>query len=87
MSGIGIRVMDLVAISMVRHWGWSFLEGKLSIEAGFFAVAWFVDGPIGAGTVAFLIVVGGLVPSFMWANERLLQLPNYVLCRSAGSGA
>jgi glycosyltransferase involved in cell wall biosynthesis/uncharacterized membrane protein YczE len=87
MSGIGIRVMDLVAISMVRHWGWSFLRGKLSIEAGFFAVAWLVGGPIGPGTVAFLAVVGCLVPSFMWANERLLQLPNYVLCRSTGSHA
>jgi uncharacterized protein len=87
MSGIGIRVMDLVAISMVRHWGWSFLRGKLSIEAGFFTVAWFVHGPIGVGTVAFLVVVGGLVPFFMWANERLLQLPNYVLCRSTGSHA
>ena len=86
MSGIGVRVMDLIAISMVRHWDWSFLRSKFSIEAGFFAAAWLVGGPIGIGTVAFLAVVGCLVPSFMWANERLLQLPNYVLCRSAGSG-
>lgn len=86
MSGIGIRVIDLVAVSMVRHWGWSFLRGKLAIEVSFFAAAWLLHGPIGAGTVAFLAVVGCLVPSFMWANERLLQLPNYVLCRPAQSG-
>jgi uncharacterized membrane protein YczE len=79
--------MDLVVLSMVRHWGWSFLLGKLSIETGFFAVAWLLAGPIGPGTVAFLAVVGCLVPCFMWANERLLQLPNYVLSRSAGSPA
>jgi uncharacterized membrane protein YczE len=87
MSGIGVRVMDLVAVSIVRHCGWSFLLGKLSIEACFFALAWLLRGPIGVGTVAFLAVVGCLVPSFMWANERLLQLPNYVLFRSAGSSA
>ena len=87
MSGIGIRVVDLVVVSMVRHWGWSFLRGKLSIEAGFLAVAWLLSGPIGAGSVAFLAVVGCFVPSFISANERLLQLPNYVLSRSAGSHA
>jgi glycosyltransferase involved in cell wall biosynthesis/uncharacterized membrane protein YczE len=84
MSGIGIRVMDLVVVSTVRNWGWPFVLGKLSIEAGFFAVAWLVGGPIGPGTIAFLAVVGCLVPCFMWVNERLLQLPNYVLYRPAG---
>ena len=84
MSGIGIRVMDLVVVSTVRNWGWPFVLGKLSIEAGFFAAAWSLGGPIGAGTVAFLAVVGCFVPCFMWANERLLRLPNYVLYRPAG---
>jgi uncharacterized membrane protein YczE len=83
MSGIGVRVPDLIAVTMVRHWGWSFLQGRLSIEIGFFAVAWLVGGPIGMGTVAFLVVVGGFVPAFMWANHRFLRLPNYVLWRSA----
>ena len=83
MSGIGIRVMDLVVVSTVRNWGWPFVLGKLSIEAGFFAAAWSLGGPIGPGTVAFLAVVGCFVPCFMWANERLLQLPNYVLYRPA----
>jgi hypothetical protein len=35
------------------------------------------------GTVAFLVVVGGFVPGFMWANQRFLRLPNFVLWRSA----
>lgn len=79
MSGIGIRVMDLVAITMVRRWGWSFVSGKMLMELGFFGVALLLAGPIGLGTVGFLVLVAPFVTPFMRANERLFHLPNFGL--------
>ncbi|WP_313920666.1 hypothetical protein, partial [Tahibacter sp.] len=34
MSGIGIRIMDLVAITMMEKWGWSFFRSKMVLEIG-----------------------------------------------------
>lgn len=79
MGGIGIRVMDLVAIAARRRYGCSFLAAKMTIEAGFFAAALALGGPVGPGTVAFLLLVAPFIPSFMWANGRLLHLPNHGL--------
>lgn len=76
MSGIGIRVMDLVALSMVKNWGWSFFAGKLTLEASFFLAAILVAGPVGISTVTFLCVFVPFISTFMWVNERLLRLPN-----------
>ncbi|MFO1070924.1 MAG: hypothetical protein U1E14_20575 [Geminicoccaceae bacterium] len=79
MSGIGIRVMDLVAITFVRRLGWSFLWAKLVLEVGFVIWALGFGGPVGIATLAFVVIVGGLVPPMMWVNERWLGLPNYGL--------
>ncbi len=87
MGGIGIRVMDLVAIAAARRWGWPFLAGKMGLELGFFAAALALGGPIGPGTVAFLCVVAPFIPSFMWANEKFLRLPNHGLGASSSSRA
>ena len=81
MSGIGIRVMDLVAITFVRKLGWRFLWAKLMFEVGFVAVAWLFGGPVGMGTVGFLAIVGTLIPPMMWVNERFMGLPNHGLPR------
>jgi uncharacterized membrane protein YczE len=83
MSGIGIRVMDLVAITFVTKLGWTFLWAKLLFEVGFVAVAWALSGPVGMGTLGFLAIVGTLIPPMMWASERYMGLPNYGLGRNA----
>jgi uncharacterized membrane protein YczE len=82
MSGIGIRVMDLVAITFVSRLGWKFLWAKLLFEAGFVAVAWLLGGPVGMGTLGFLAIVGTLIPPMMWASERYMGLPNHGLGRN-----
>ena len=35
MSGIGIRIMDLVAITIVKKWEWSFFSAKMLFEVDF----------------------------------------------------
>lgn len=82
MSGIGIRVMDLVAITFVRKLGWKFLWAKLLFELGFVLTAYLLDGPVGMGTLGFLAIVGTLIPPMMWASERYIGLPNHGLGRN-----
>jgi uncharacterized membrane protein YczE len=79
MSGIGLRVMDLLAVSFVKRLGWPFLAGKLLQEAGFVVVALLLGGPVGLGTLGFVGIVAPAIPLAMWANERLLNLPNHGL--------
>jgi uncharacterized membrane protein YczE len=82
MSGIGIRIMDLVAITVVEKWGWPFFAAKLLFECFFLGSGWLLGGPVGIGTVAFLCVVGPFIQPFMWANARFLSLPNHGLNRA-----
>jgi hypothetical protein len=84
MSGIGIRVMDLVAIAFVKKLGWRFWWAKLMLEVGFVAAALLLGGPIGMGTVGFLAIVGTLIPPMMWANGRFMGLPNHGLGGTGG---
>lgn len=77
MSGIGIRIMDLVAITVVEKWHWPFYAAKLLFEVFFLSSGWLLGGPVGIGTVAFLCVVGPFIQPFMWANARFLSLPNH----------
>lgn len=84
MSGIGIRVMDLVAITFVKKLGWKFLWAKLLFEVGFVVVALLLGGPVGMGTVGFLVIVGTLIPPMMWANGRYIGLPNHGLAPREG---
>ncbi|MFO1038932.1 MAG: oligosaccharide flippase family protein [Geminicoccaceae bacterium] len=79
MSGIGIRVMDLLAVSAVLRLGWPFMQGKLLLELLFVLAALALAGPLGVGTWAFLIVVAPVIQIAMWANGRYLRLPNYGL--------
>lgn len=79
MSGIGIRIMDLVAITMVRRLGWSFFSAKMSLEVFMFATGWALGGPMGVGTIGFLCLVGPMIQPFMWANNQFLAIPNHGL--------
>jgi uncharacterized membrane protein YczE len=82
MSGIGIRVVDLVALTLVRRLGWRFYAAKLSLEAGFLAIGFLLGGPVGIAAVAFVLVVGPFVEPLIWANQRFLKLPDYGLRRA-----
>ncbi|WP_260963311.1 YczE/YyaS/YitT family protein [Pseudomonas citri] len=81
MSGIGIRIMDLVVLTMVSKWNWSFTRAKMLIEIGIFSSGWLLGGPFGVGTLAFLLVIGPLIQPFMDMNARRFSLKNYGLTR------
>lgn len=85
MSGIGIRIMDLVVLTMVSKWGWSFTKAKMIIEIGIFSTGWLLGGPFGVGTIAFLLVIGPLIQPFMTINTRRLSLKNYGLIRASSA--
>ncbi|MBF0439137.1 MAG: hypothetical protein HQL93_08445 [Magnetococcales bacterium] len=77
MSGIGIRIMDLVAITMIEKWGWSFFKAKMTLEIGLFSTGWLLGGPMGVTTVLFLFLVGPFIQPFMWVNANYLRIPNH----------
>jgi hypothetical protein len=79
MSGIGIRVVDLVALTLVNRLSWRFYRAKLSLEAGFLAIGFLLGGPVGIAVLAFVLVVGPFVEPLIWVNQRFLKLPDYGL--------
>lgn len=79
MSGIGIRIMDLVAITMVEKLRWHFFYAKMSLEIFFVVTGVLLGGPFGIGTFAFLAFVSPGIVLFMSANEKYFKLPNYGL--------
>lgn len=79
MSGIGIRAMDLVAIALVERTGRPFWLFKAISEVLLLAAGWALGGPVGVGTVFFLVFVGFLIQPVMTLNGRLVGLPNHAL--------
>lgn len=79
MSGIGIRPMDLVAIALVERTGRPFWLFKAAAEIFLLTIGWMLGGPVGIGTVFFLIFVGFLIQPVMAINGRLVGLPNHAL--------
>jgi uncharacterized membrane protein YczE len=79
MSAIGIRAMDLVAITMVKRWYWPFWAAKGSLEAILLTSGWAFGGPVGVGTVWFLVSVNLLIPSMISATVRMTSLTNHGL--------
>lgn len=79
MSGIGIRIMDLVAITMVEKLRWHFFYAKMSLEILFVVIGVLLNGPFGLGTFAFLLLVSPGIVLFMSANEKYFKLPNHGL--------
>ncbi|WP_434694716.1 hypothetical protein J3P89_15300 [Pseudomonas sp. Z1-14] len=79
MSGIGIRVIDLLVITIMQKTGCSFTLAKMLLEISIFLVGWSLGGPFGIGTLAFLLVIAPLIKPIMSMNERYLRLDNYGL--------
>lgn len=82
MSGIGIRAMDLVALTMVRKWHLPFWACKGVMELVLLGAGWALGGPIGIGTLFFLGFVGWLIQPLIWVNTSVLRLPDYGLKRA-----
>lgn len=79
MSGIGIRVMDLVAITIVYKWNWKFFYAKMMFEIFFVLSGWILGGPVGVGTIAFVCIVGPGMILFMSLNEKYMGWKNFGL--------
>jgi uncharacterized membrane protein YczE len=78
MSNIGIRIMDLVALTIVEKWEWSFTKAKMLFEIGFVVFGYLLGGPLGIGTLAFTLLVGtGIEPIAKLLKK--LGIPNYGL--------
>lgn len=76
MSGIGIRAMDLLALTMREKWRWPFWCAKGSLEAALLVSGYFLGGPVGIGTIYFLASVDLLIQPFIRVNERYVGIPN-----------
>ncbi|MEU2761730.1 hypothetical protein [Streptomyces sp. NPDC007094] len=87
MSGIGIRAMDLVAISMTQRWRWPFWAAKGGTEAVLLGFGYVLGGPVGVGTLCFLVFVDGLIQPFMALNRRALRLRNHGLAEAGAQAA
>lgn len=70
-SGIGIRVMDLVALTFVEKLKIPFFLAKAILEFYLCFTGWMLGGPVGVGTVAFVIFLGPTIQIFLFINERL----------------
>ncbi len=81
MSGFGIRAMDLLAITAFEKNRIPFWLGKGVLEVFLLVSGWLLGGPVGWGTVAFLVMVGWLIQPLVWVNRRFLSLPDYGLHR------
>ncbi|HLL37234.1 MAG TPA: hypothetical protein VK545_25840 [Streptomyces sp.] len=79
MSGIGIRAMDLIVITMTLRWKWPFWVAKAGIETVLLGLGFLLGGPVGIGTLCFLVFVDGLIQPFMALNRRVLRLTNHGL--------
>ncbi|MGW0550425.1 YczE/YyaS/YitT family protein [Streptomyces altiplanensis] len=87
MSGTGIRAMDLIVISLNQRLKVPFWAAKVGVETVLLALGWLLGGPVGIGTLAFLIFVDGLIQPFMAFNTRTLRLTNHGLASPGGVGA
>lgn len=70
MSDIGVRAMDLLAISLKEKTNIHFWIYKGVFEVILFTTGYLLGGPIGIGTVIFLLGVGWLIQPFIRINEK-----------------
>lgn len=76
MSGIGIRAMDLVAITMVQRWKAPFWVWKTVLESCLLLSGYLMGGPVGVGTLCFLGIVDLLIQPMMIMNQRFFGMRN-----------
>lgn len=74
LSGIGIRAMDLVALSLEQITKKPFWLYKGIAEALLLLVGWLLGGPVGLGTVLFLLTVGWLIQPAILLNKKILKI-------------
>ncbi|UXH76095.1 YczE/YyaS/YitT family protein [Roseateles amylovorans] len=86
MSGVGIRIMDLVAITMMEKLGYSFFRAKMTLEISLFATGWLLGGPVGVATVMFLFLVGPLIQPFIALNSSVMRWKNFGFERATSQG-
>jgi uncharacterized protein len=91
MSGIGIRAMDLVAITMVQKFRKEFWVFKTLLEMLLLLSGWLmlsrpsvhwspgVGIVMGIGTLFFVVFVDLLIQPFMAANTKYLRMKNHGL--------
>jgi len=72
-SGFGIRAMDLVALSLESKFGIKFWISKAIFETLLLTIGWLLGGPVGIGTIGFLIAVGYLVKPMVILNDKILR--------------
>ncbi|MFJ2868686.1 YitT family protein [Kitasatospora sp. NPDC087314] len=77
MSGFGIRAIDLLAITIRHRRTWPFWCAKGLIEGVLLLCGWLLGGPVGIGTVAFLVFVDLLIEPFVRFNRRFLDIPDH----------
>lgn len=78
LSGIGIRAMDLVAISLQDLTNKPFWIYKGLAELALLLTGYFLGGPVGIGTVVFLFVVGWLIKPMMEINKKVLGIESNI---------
>ena len=91
MSGIGIRAIDLVAITMVQKFKKEFWIFKTLLEVLILFSGWLMLGRpgiklrpgvgvvMGVGTLFFVVFVDLLIQPFMAANANYLKMKNHGL--------
>lgn len=79
MSGIGIRPIDLIAITMMQKLRFPFWFAKGIIEMSLLIIGWILDGPVGIGTLFFFIFVGWMIQPLMLMKVRFFKMRNYGL--------
>ncbi|MET8976037.1 hypothetical protein ABZX85_10495 [Streptomyces sp. NPDC004539] len=84
MSGFGIRAIDLLAIGARGRWRWPFWCGKGLVEGVLLLAGWLLGGPVGIGTVSFLVFVDLLIEPFVRFNRRYLALRDHGFYAQAG---
>ncbi|MFJ8194234.1 hypothetical protein ACIQ8D_31430 [Streptomyces sp. NPDC096094] len=76
MGGFGIRPIDVLAITMTRKWRLPLWATKGLIEVVLMTGGLLLGGPVGVGTVCFLVGVDVLIQPLLHFNARYLGLPN-----------
>ncbi|MFE9022902.1 YitT family protein [Streptomyces sp. NPDC007808] len=75
MSGFGIRAIDLLALTMTSRWRWPFWAAKGLIETSLMTLGFLMGGPLGIGTICFLVGVDLLIQPFMKIHSKTLGNP------------
>lgn len=86
MSGFGIRAIDLLAIGVRGLWRWPFWCGKGLVEGALLLSGWLLGGPVGIGTVSFLVCVDLLIEPCVRFNRRFLAMRDRGFFVRAGEG-